>query len=139
MSAGQSILVRSLDGDFQWLARLTAAAWFAELRYHRSAGSLTDFAMRLFPIAFDSIETGDAIGILSLIPLEISGLGTYGVYIDAQGGIDLTAEDENDTPEEIAANPASHTGHWLAPVLKRPRSGVGAEAPAGEARMEIPA
>ena len=22
------------------------------------------------------------------------------------------------TPEEIAANPASHTGHWLAPVLK---------------------
>ena len=23
------------------------------------------------------------------------------------------------TPEEIAANPASHTGHWLAPVLKR--------------------
>ena len=24
------------------------------------------------------------------------------------------------TPEEIAANPASHTGHWLAPVLKLP-------------------
>ena len=24
------------------------------------------------------------------------------------------------TPEEIAANPASHTGHWLAPVLRRP-------------------
>ena len=24
------------------------------------------------------------------------------------------------TPEEIAANPASHTGHWLAPVLKSP-------------------
>jgi len=24
------------------------------------------------------------------------------------------------TPEEVAANPASHTGHWLAPVLKRP-------------------
>jgi excinuclease ABC subunit A len=24
------------------------------------------------------------------------------------------------TPEEIAANPASHTGHWLAPVLKMP-------------------
>ena len=22
------------------------------------------------------------------------------------------------TPEEIASNPASHTGHWLAPVLK---------------------
>ncbi len=22
------------------------------------------------------------------------------------------------TPEEIAANPASHTGHWLAPVLQ---------------------
>jgi excinuclease ABC subunit A len=22
------------------------------------------------------------------------------------------------TPEEIAANPNSHTGHWLAPVLK---------------------
>jgi excinuclease ABC subunit A len=22
------------------------------------------------------------------------------------------------TPEEIAANPRSHTGHWLAPVLK---------------------
>jgi excinuclease ABC subunit A len=22
------------------------------------------------------------------------------------------------TPEQIAANPASHTGHWLAPVLK---------------------
>ena len=24
------------------------------------------------------------------------------------------------TPEEIAANPASHTGHWLTPVLKLP-------------------
>lgn len=24
------------------------------------------------------------------------------------------------TPEEIAANPASHTGHWLAPVLNLP-------------------
>jgi excinuclease ABC subunit A len=24
------------------------------------------------------------------------------------------------TPEQIAANPASHTGHWLAPVLKAP-------------------
>jgi len=24
------------------------------------------------------------------------------------------------TPEEVAANPASHTGHWLAPVLKIP-------------------
>jgi excinuclease ABC subunit A len=26
------------------------------------------------------------------------------------------------TPEEIAANPASHTGHWLAPVLHLPTS-----------------
>jgi excinuclease ABC subunit A len=26
------------------------------------------------------------------------------------------------TPEEIAANPASHTGHWLAPVLNLPTS-----------------
>ncbi len=26
------------------------------------------------------------------------------------------------TPEEIAANPASHTGHWLAPVLNLPAS-----------------
>ncbi len=26
------------------------------------------------------------------------------------------------TPEEIAANPASHTGHWLAPVLRTPAS-----------------
>ena len=26
------------------------------------------------------------------------------------------------TPEEIAANPASHTGHWLAPVLHPPTS-----------------
>ena len=26
------------------------------------------------------------------------------------------------TPEEIAANPASHTGHWLAPVLHLPMS-----------------
>ncbi|HEY6374373.1 MAG TPA: hypothetical protein VIX90_02490, partial [Edaphobacter sp.] len=24
------------------------------------------------------------------------------------------------TPEEIAANPASHTGHWLAPILHLP-------------------
>jgi len=23
------------------------------------------------------------------------------------------------TPEEIAANPASHTGHWLGPVLNQ--------------------
>ena len=26
------------------------------------------------------------------------------------------------TPEEIAANPASQTGHWLAPVLQLPTS-----------------
>jgi excinuclease ABC subunit A len=26
------------------------------------------------------------------------------------------------TPEEIAANPASHTGHWLAPVLHLPKA-----------------
>ena len=30
------------------------------------------------------------------------------------GGGQIVAEG---TPEEIAANPASHTGHWLAPVL----------------------
>jgi excinuclease ABC subunit A len=32
------------------------------------------------------------------------------------GGGRIVAEG---TPEEIAANPASHTGHWLAPVLNR--------------------
>jgi excinuclease ABC subunit A len=26
------------------------------------------------------------------------------------------------TPKEIAANPRSHTGHWLAPVLHLPAS-----------------
>ena len=35
------------------------------------------------------------------------------------GGGQIVAEG---TPEEIAANPASHTGHWLAPVLKLPIS-----------------
>jgi excinuclease ABC subunit A len=34
------------------------------------------------------------------------------------------------TPEEIAANPASHTGHWLAPVLKP-------SAPKLEAELQI--
>ena len=33
------------------------------------------------------------------------------------GGGRIVAEG---TPEEIAANPASHTGHWLAPVLNLP-------------------
>ncbi len=38
------------------------------------------------------------------------------------------------TPEDIAANPASHTGHWLAPVLHQPSAAVAHEAP-----EEIPA
>ncbi len=36
------------------------------------------------------------------------------------------------TPEEIAANPASHTGHWLAPVLK-------IAAPKQEAELQVTA
>jgi excinuclease ABC subunit A len=31
------------------------------------------------------------------------------------------------TPEQIAANPASHTGHWLAPVLKLPSAAARTE------------
>jgi excinuclease ABC subunit A len=31
------------------------------------------------------------------------------------------------TPEEIAANPASHTGHWLAPILNLPTAKAEAE------------
>jgi excinuclease ABC subunit A len=36
------------------------------------------------------------------------------------------------TPEEIAANPASHTGHWLAPVLNLP-------TPKAEPEMQVTA
>jgi hypothetical protein len=119
---GGSILARSVDGDLQWLTRVTAAAWFGELRYHRDAGQLTDFAVRFFPIAADTIESGQAIGILSLIPLELIGLGTHGVYVDAQGGLDLTAEERGDTPEEIASKPDLGIGSWrLALRLGVPR------------------
>ncbi|WP_213803306.1 excinuclease ABC subunit UvrA [Granulicella sp. dw_53] len=38
------------------------------------------------------------------------------------------------TPEEVAANPASHTGHWLAPVLKL-RSTVKEEDPSLQATV----
>jgi len=40
------------------------------------------------------------------------------------------------TPEQIAANPSSHTGHWLAPVLNLPSAAARTEIPAGE---ELPA
>jgi len=43
------------------------------------------------------------------------------------------------TPEEIAANPRSHTGHWLAPVLNLPSAAALTETPAGELTKEIPA
>ncbi len=40
------------------------------------------------------------------------------------------------TPEEIAADPRSHTGHWLGPVLKLPSAAAArTEAPAGEAAI----
>ena len=43
------------------------------------------------------------------------------------------------TPEQIAANPASHTGHWLAPVLNLPSAAARTEVPVGEAVEEISA
>ncbi len=43
------------------------------------------------------------------------------------------------TPEQIAANPASHTGHWLAPVLHLPSAAARTEVPASEAAQEITA
>ncbi len=43
------------------------------------------------------------------------------------------------TPEEIAANPVSHTGHWLAPVLNLPSAAARTEIPASEAnRTNVP-
>ena len=36
------------------------------------------------------------------------------------------------TPEQIAANPASHTGHWLAPVLQLSSAAVAHPIPAEE-------
>jgi hypothetical protein len=122
VSLGQSFLTRSVDGDREYLARVTAAAWFTELRYHRDPGQLTDFAMRLLPIAAETVESGQALNTLSLIPLELIGLGTHGVYVDAAGGLDLTAEQEGDTPEEIASKPDVGIGSWrLALRLGVPR------------------
>jgi hypothetical protein len=112
VSLGSSILTHAADGDRRWLTRVTGAGWFGELRHHRDARSLTDFAMRLFPIAVDTIQSGQAIGVASLVPLELIGLGTHGVYLDAAGGLDLTAEDEDDTPEDIAARPDLGIGSW---------------------------
>ncbi len=43
------------------------------------------------------------------------------------------------TPEEIAANPRSHTGHWLAPVLDLPSAAARTETPESEAAAEISA
>ncbi len=36
------------------------------------------------------------------------------------------------TPEQIAATPSSHTGQWLAPVLRLPSAAAATELPAGE-------
>jgi len=117
-----SILARSVEGDLQWLTRVTAAAWFGELRYHRDGRQLTDFALRFLPIAADTIESGQAINTLSLVPFEMIGLGAYGVYVDAQGGLDLTAEKDGDTPAEIASKPDLGIGSWrLALRLGVPR------------------
>ncbi|HEU0033914.1 MAG TPA: hypothetical protein VFQ53_24970 [Kofleriaceae bacterium] len=122
VAMSQSILTRSIDGDREWLARLTASAWFGELHYHRDPSDLMDFAMRLFPLAVDEIESGDTISMLSLVPLEIVGLGTHGVYVDASGGLDLSADQADDTPEDIAARPDLGIGSWrLAAHLGVPR------------------
>ncbi len=45
------------------------------------------------------------------------------------------------TPEQIAATPGSHTGHWLAPVLNLPSAATSTETPESEiqASQEIPA
>ncbi len=43
------------------------------------------------------------------------------------------------TPEQIAANPNSHTGHWLAPVLHLPSAAARTEIPESEATEQIPA
>ena len=122
VSMSQSVLTRSVDDNREWLARVTASAWFGELRYHRDPGQLTDFTVRLLPIAVDTIESGKAISTLSLVPLEIAGLGTHGVYVDAGGGLDLTADEPGDTPDEIAAKPDVAIGSYrLALRLGIPR------------------
>jgi hypothetical protein len=128
VSMSQAFLTRKVNDDRQSLARVAASAWFAELRYHRSPAELTDFALRLFPIAADTIESGEAINTLSLVPLEITGLGTHGVYVDAAGGLDVTAEQEGDTPQEIASKPDVGKGSWrLALHLGVPRAHLDVE------------
>ncbi len=42
------------------------------------------------------------------------------------------------TPEDIAASPASHTGHWLAPVLRLPSAAARTETPQSETEATEP-
>ncbi len=122
VSLSQAFLSRKVEDDRKTLAHVAGAGWFADVRYHRSNRELTDFALRLFPIAVDTIESGEALSTISLVPLEVIGFGTHGVYMDAAGGVDLTADKPGDSAEEIASKPDVGIGSWrLALRLGVPR------------------
>ena len=56
--------------------------------------------------------------------LDVIKLADWVIDLGPEGGVNGGRLVAMGTPEEVAANPESHTGRWLAPLLKRGKSGA---------------
>jgi hypothetical protein len=105
-------LTQSVDGDHRSVHRTGVALWLAEWRLHRPAGALTDGALQLLRLEGDVVHSGAAPQTVAVAPVEVIGLGTHGVYLDASSGAAFTADDEGATTDDGTIKPEVFTGTW---------------------------
>lgn len=98
---GWGWLKQTIVGDERSIITSSADAWIVEWRFLRPPRALTDTIFRFLTIGFDSITSGEAVGVLEGKPLEVVGLGYGGVYVDAAWGGALTAEEVDDNGQPL--------------------------------------
>ncbi len=105
-------LTQSVGGDHRSVHRTGVALWVAEWRVHRPDGALTDGALQVLRFEGDVVHSGAAPQTIAVAPVEVIGLGTHGVYLDASGGAAFTADDDGATTDDGSTKPEVLTGTW---------------------------